>query len=102
MMSQLNQHFNSLIQFCLKGRLIARNLHIFHLCLNGLFGQIESVGKEQTCPAAFNALEHANNNYILCPRVCALVGLSGMIEEVRTTEDLSACFGVDEIIQCNQ
>jgi len=57
------------------------------------------VGKRQTCPAAFDALEQANENHILGPGVFGLVGLCGMIEDVGAAEDLSACLGIDEIIQ---
>ena len=59
----------------------------------------KSVGKGQACPASFNTLQQSNKDHILRPRIFGLVGLSGMIEDVRTTEDVFASFGIDEIIQ---
>jgi len=60
------------------------------------------VGKGQTCPASFDALQETNKDHVLRPGVSGLVGLGGMIEEVRTPKDRSACFGVNEIIRCDQ
>ena len=60
------------------------------------------MGKRQACPATFDALEQANENHILCPGIFGLVGLGGMIEDMSTAEDLSACLGIDEIIQGDQ
>jgi hypothetical protein len=60
------------------------------------------MGKRQTRPATFDALEQANENHILGPGIFGLVGFGGMIEDMSTTENLSACFGIDEIIQGDQ
>ena len=60
------------------------------------------MSKRQTRPATFDAIEQAEENHILGPGIFRLVGLGGMIEDMSTTENLPACFGVDEIIQGNQ
>ena len=60
------------------------------------------MSKGQTRPATFDALEQANEDHILGPRIFGLIGLGGMIEDISTTKNLSACFGIDEIIQGDQ
>jgi len=60
------------------------------------------MGKGQTRPASFDALEQAYKNNILCPGIFGLVGLCRMIEEMSAAEDLSACLGIYEIIQGEQ
>jgi hypothetical protein len=60
------------------------------------------MGKGQTRPTTFDTLEQANENHILGPGIFGLVGLRGMIEDMSTAEDLSACLGIDEIIQGDQ
>ena len=60
------------------------------------------MGKGQTRPATFDALEQANENHILGSGIFGLVCLGGMIEDMSTAEDISACLGIDEIIQCDQ
>ena len=60
------------------------------------------MGKRQTRPAIFDALQQTNEHHILRPGVFALVGLGGMIEDVRAAEDPSARLWIDKIIQGHQ
>jgi len=69
MRGQGDPHLGGLIPFGLKRGVFAENLHVSQLCLNGLFGQIASLGKGQTCPASFNPLQQTNQHDIPGPGI---------------------------------
>lgn len=102
MMRDLRQNVNSLLQFGLKQGVLSGNLHIFRLRLDGFSGQIETVGKGETSPTPFDEFQDTGQHHILCLGILGLVCLGGMIKDGRTAEYLFACFGVDEVIQCDE
>jgi len=66
---------------------------------NVLLPMVEATAQRQTGPAAFDGLEQAEHDDILCPGISGMIHLGGMIEEKAAAEDPLAGFVVEGVIK---
>jgi len=95
--SDLGDHFNSLLEFGLEFHKVFPDLD--RSGFEVLSEVIEASGQRKTGPSFLNELEEAEANDILRPGVLTLVLLSSVVEKVVTAIDQFTGLGVDEVIE---